>query len=61
MGKRGRVRTESTQSKQPSDTKVTMVAEALPMDHGVGGPHQAPKPLGRWACRMALKAGGACL
>lgn len=61
MDKRGRVRTESTQSKQPSNTKVIIVAEVLPMEGGIGSPHQAPKPLGRWACRMALKANGACL
>ena len=54
MDKRGRVRTESTQSKQPSNTKVIIVAEVLPMEGGIGSPHQAPKPLGRWACRMAL-------
>ena len=47
MDKRGRVRTESTQSKQPSNTKVTTVAEVLPMECGIGGPPQAPQPLGR--------------
>ena len=47
MDKRGRVRTESTQSKQPSNTKVITVAEVLPVECGIDGPPQAPQPLGR--------------
>ena len=35
MGKRDRVRTESTQSKQPSNTKVVIVAEVLPWRVGL--------------------------